>query len=146
MHSQRARRGSKMFSPPARSSITAKWSGHRCNIVKPPPCITLRTLDHCRAPLCRHHTAGTTLQGTKLQSTTLCRHHAALALQCCKPHCKSVAQQSGCRLQEGRSSSRLPPRIDKRPLHCNPLFLGTDYIQGHQLTLALPNCTNPGIK
>ena len=97
MHSQRARRGSKMFSPPAQSSITAKWSGHRGNIVMPPPCI------HTAGHNCRHHTAG---------------HHAALQwckLQWCKPHCKSVAQHSGCRLQEGRcSSSRLPPRTDKR--------------------------------
>ena len=61
MHSQRARRGSKMFSPPARSSITAKWIGHRCNIVMPPSRIKLRALDHCR-----HHTAGTTLQSTTL--------------------------------------------------------------------------------
>ena len=63
MHSQRARRGSKMFSPPARSSITAKWSGHRGNIVMPPPCI------HTAGHNCRHHTAGTTA-GTTLQGTT----------------------------------------------------------------------------
>ena len=113
----------------------SKVERHRCNIVKPPPCI---------------HTADIRpLQSTTLQGTTLQAPHCRAPLQWCKPHCKSVAQQSGCRLQEGRCSSRLPPRTDKgQPFHSRNR--GTYKVLTDRGTsspyIALSNCTNPGIK